>query len=158
MDFEQAAAINTAIRSIGIRHRALADTLLAPLGLHTGQEVLLLELDAQGPRSQGQLAVSSGCEPPTITGSVKKLETVGLVFRRPSPTDGRVTIVELSDQGKALLASLKVAWHQLAEHTVAGLTSTPIEQLTDDLVDLAASLTAVDSPCSAPDPLARRTT
>ena len=142
MDFEQAAAINTAIRSIGIRHRALADALLAPLGLHTGQEVLLLELDAQGPRSQGQLAVSSGCEPPTITGSVRKLETAGLVLRRPSPTDGRVTIVELSDQGKALLNRLKAAWLQLAELSVAGLTSTPIEQLNDDLLDLAASLTS----------------
>lgn len=153
MDFEQAAAINTAIRSIGIRHRALADALLAPLGLHTGQEVLLLELDAQGPRSQGQLAVSSGCEPPTITGSVRKLETAGLVLRRPSPTDGRVTIVELSDQGKALLTRLKAAWLQLAELSVAGLTSTPVEQLNDDLLDLAASLTSASSAGHVPAPL-----
>lgn len=158
MDFEQAAAINTAIRTIGIRHRALADALLAPLGLHTGQEVLLLELDAQGPRTQGQLAISSGCEPPTITGSVRKLETAGLVVRRPSPTDGRVTIVEVSDQGKALLARLKTAWQQLAEHTVAGLTSTPVEQLTDDLTDLAASLTSVGSPGNRPAPFLRHIT
>ena len=107
VEFDQAAVLNTAIRSIGIRHRALADALLAPLGLHTGQEVILLELDAKGPRSQGQLAISSGCEPPTITGSVRKLESAGLVLRRPSSTDGRVTIVELSDQGKALLPDLR---------------------------------------------------
>ncbi|PZS36659.1 MAG: hypothetical protein DLM59_00680 [Pseudonocardiales bacterium] len=36
-----------------------------------------------------QLAVSSGCEPPAVTGSVRKLEAAGLVVRRPSPTDGR---------------------------------------------------------------------
>ncbi|MEO8828795.1 MarR family transcriptional regulator [Lapillicoccus sp.] len=140
VDFEQAAALNTAIRSIGIRHRALADALLAPLGVHTGQEVILLELDAKGPRSQGQLAISSGCEPPTITGSVRKLESAGLVVRRPSSTDGRVTIVELSDQGKALLPDLKAAWRQLADQTVAGMSSTPTGQLTDVLTDLAASL------------------
>ena len=153
MDFEEASAVNSAIRSIGIRHRALADALLAPLGLHTGQEVLLLELDAQGPRSQGQLAVSSGCEPPTITGSVRKLEAAGLVVRRPSPTDGRVTIVELSDQGQALLPRLKTAWQQLAEQTIVGLTSTPLDQLTDALTDLAASLTTSSPPTSEPAPL-----
>ncbi len=155
MDFEQAEAVNTAIRSIGIRHRALADALLAPLGLHTGQEVLLLELDAKGPRSQGQLAVSSGCEPPTITGSVRKLEAAGYVVRRPSPTDGRVTIVELSDQGQALVPRLKAAWQQLAEQTAAGATSTPLDQLTDVLIDVAASLTAAGSPASGPAPLPR---
>lgn len=155
MDFEQAEAVNTAIRSIGIRHRALADALLAPLGLHTGQEVLLLELDAKGPRSQGQLAVSSGCEPPTITGSVRKLEAAGYVVRRPSPTDGRVTIVELSDQGQALVPRLKAAWQQLAEQTAAGATSTPLDQLTDVLTDVAASLTAAGSPASEQAPLPR---
>lgn len=151
MDFEKAAVVNSAIRSIGIRHRALADALLAPLGLHTGQEVLLLELAAKGPRSQGQLAVSSGCEPPTITGSVRKLETAGLVVRRPSPTDGRVTIVELSDKGQALMPALKAAWQQLADQTVAGLASTPLEQLTDVLTDVAASLTS-GTPASEPAP------
>jgi len=155
VDFEQAEAVNTAIRSIGIRHRALADALLAPLGLHTGQEVLLLELDAKGPRSQGQLAVSSGCEPPTITGSVRKLEAAGYVVRRPSRTDGRVTIVELSDQGQALVPRLKAAWQQLAEQTAAGATSTPLDHLTDVLIDVAASLTAAGSPASGPAPLPR---
>jgi len=110
----------------------------------------MLELDAQGPRSQGQLAVSSGCEPPTITGSVRKLEAAGLVVRRPSPTDGRVTIVELSDQGQALLPRLKAAWQQLADQTVAGITSTPLDQLTDVLTDVAASLTTSGSPASEP--------
>lgn len=141
MDFEQADTLNDAIRAIGIRHRALAGVLLAPLGLHPGQEVLLLELDAKGPRTQGQLATASGCEPPTITGSARKLEAAGLVVRRPSPTDGRVTIVELSDRGTALMPALKAAWQQLADLTVAGLTSTPVDHLGEALTDLARSLT-----------------
>lgn len=146
MDFEQADTLNAAIRTIGIRHRALAGALLAPLGLHPGQEVLLLELDAHGPRTQGQLAIASGCEPPTITGSARKLEAAGLVVRRPSPTDGRVTIVELSAQGQALIPALRTAWQQLAERTLAGLTSTHVDQLGDTLTDLARSLTATSDP------------
>lgn len=152
MNFEQANALNAAIRAVGIRHRALAGALLAPLGLHPGQEVLLLELDAQGPRTQGQLAVASGCEPPTITHSVRKLEAGGLVIRRPSPTDGRVTVVELTEQGQALSARLRATWEQLAKRTVAGLTSTPLDQLTDALVDLAASLTASGTPTNESPP------
>lgn len=153
MDFEQANTVNAAIRAIGIRHRALAGALLAPLGLHPGQEVLLLELDAEGPRTQGQLATASGCEPPTITNSVRKLEAAGLVVRRPSPTDGRVTIVELSDRGHALLPKLKTAWQQLAERTVAGLTATPLDQLTDVLLDLTASLISTSAPMTEPAPV-----
>jgi DNA-binding MarR family transcriptional regulator len=141
VDFDQADALNAAIRAIGIRHRALAGALLVPLGLHPGQEVLLLELDASGPRTQGQLAVASGCEPPTITGSVRKLEAAGLVVRQPSPTDARVTIVELSERGQGLMPELKVAWKLLAEQTVLGLTSTPLDSLSDALADLDRCLT-----------------
>ncbi len=153
MKFEQANALNEAIRAVGIRHRALAGSLLAPLGLHPGQEVLLLELDASGPRTQGQLAAASGCEPPTITNSVRKLEAAGLVHRRPSPTDGRVTIVELSDRGHALMPALKAAWQQLALQSVAGLAATPLDQLSDALADLARSLTASGAPANEPVPL-----
>ena len=148
MDLEQANALNEALRAIGIRHRALAGLLLAPLGLHPGQEVLLLELD-EGPRSQAQLAAASGCEPPTITHSVRKLEAAGLVVRRPSSTDGRVVIVELSEHGKAVLPRLKAAWLQLAEQTVA-LCATPPGELTRVVTDLARSLTHSAGPVEGP--------
>lgn len=139
MDLAQADALNAAIRAIGMRHRALAAALLAPLGLHPGQEILLLDLDAHGPRTQVQLATASGCEPPTITGSVRKLEDAGLVVRSPSPTDGRVTIVDLSDRGRALMPALKDAWLELGERTVSGM-QTPAERLTDVLDELARKI------------------
>ena len=139
MDFAQADALNAAIRAIGMRHRALAAGLLAPLGLHPGQEILLLELDAHGPRTQVQLATASGCEPPTITGSVRKLEDAGLVVRTPSPTDGRVTIVDLSERGRTLMPALRSAWIELGERTMADVEM-PVEQLSAALSELARSL------------------
>ena len=146
MNFDQADALNEAIRPIGIRHRALAMAGLAPLGIHPGHKLVLLELDTEGPRTQAQLAAASGYEPPTITLSVRQLEAAGLVVRSSSVTDGRATIVELSDQGRALLPKLKAAWCQVAEQAVAGLTSTPIDQLTAVLDDLATSLAATAAP------------
>lgn len=151
----QAHALNEALRAIGIRHRALAGALLAPLGLHPGQEVLLLELAEQGPRSQAQLAHASGCEPPTITNSVRKLEAAGLVVRHPSPTDGRVTIVELSDRGQQLLPRLTTAWQQLAERTVAQLDDEPLDPLVHTLTELARSLKATSAPATESAPLPR---
>lgn len=144
MDFEQADRLNQSIRSVAMRHRAIAGALLTPLGLHPGQEILLLAL-AEGPLTQAELATASGCEPPTITNSVRKLEAAGLVDRRASVTDGRVTIVELSDRGRALLPRLRDAWRRLAELTVAGLAATSPDELAHAVVDLAASLTAATS-------------
>jgi DNA-binding MarR family transcriptional regulator len=140
VDFRQADALNAAIRAVGMRHRALAAGLLGPLGLHPGQEVILLEIDAHGPRTQVQLATASGCEPPTITGSVRKLEDAGLVVRRPSPTDGRATIVDLSEHGRRLMPALRQVWVELAERTVDGMEGSPADQLAAVLADLARSL------------------
>jgi DNA-binding MarR family transcriptional regulator len=146
MNFEQADELNEAIRAIGIRHRALAIAALAPLGIHPGHKLILLELQRAGPSTQAQLATASGYEPPTITASVLQLVASGLVIRRASPTDGRATIVELSEQGVALLPKLKAAWRKVAEQSVAGLTATTIDELNSALVDLASSLTALESP------------
>ena len=142
MDFDQADMLNELIRAVGVRHRALAIAALAPFGIHPGHKLVLFELDAAGPLTQAQLASATGFEPPTITLSVRQLQEAGLVTRRPSHTDRRATVVELSDKGRALLPELKAAWRRLAEHTVAGLVSTPLSQLTAALADLAASLDA----------------
>jgi DNA-binding MarR family transcriptional regulator len=148
MNFAQADALNEAIRAIGIRHRALSVAALAPFGIHPGHKLILLELETAGPSTQAQLAAASGYEPPTITLSVRQLEDAGLVVRRPSRTDRRATVVELSEQGRALLPKLKAAWRRVAEQTVAGLTFTEVNQVTDVLANLAASLTAIDIPAT----------
>src|ERR1700694_4874103 len=127
MNFDKADELNETIRAIGIRHRAVAIAALAPLGIHPGHKLLLLELETAGPRTQAELAAASGYEPPTITLSVRQLEAAGLVVRRSSLTDGRATIVELSDQGRALLPEVKAAWRRVAEQTVRGLTSTSVD-------------------------------
>lgn len=144
MDFEQADALNAAIRTIGIRHRARAAHLLAGLGLHPGQEVFLLQLAAHGPMTQAQLAASAGCEPPVVTVGAGKLEAAGFLTRRPSPQDRRLSIVELTEQGRAVVPEIKVLWQDLADQTVAGLRSTTPDVLIAALTDAAQSLRGPD--------------
>ncbi|WP_433593681.1 MarR family winged helix-turn-helix transcriptional regulator [Nocardia sp. CA-145437] len=142
MDFEQADAINQAIRLLTLRHRARAAALLAPLGLHTGQEALLLELARSGPMIQAQLSGALGCEPPSVTLMTKKLEASGHIRRAPAPNDKRASVVELTESGRELTEKVKRLWRDLAEETVTGLP----ERTVAELPALLATLTGnVDS-------------
>jgi DNA-binding MarR family transcriptional regulator len=129
VDFAQADAINQAIRLLSLRHRARAATLLAPLDLHPGQEALLLELDRSGPMIQAQLSEALGCEPPSVTLMIRKLEAAGHIRRGPAPTDKRAALVELTPSGAALTERIKEAWCGLAEQTVAGLPAETVAEL-----------------------------
>ena len=67
-------------------------------------------------------------------------------MRRPSLSDRRAILVELSERGRAFLPELKAVWRQLAIQCVAGLSTTSVDHLVDVLSDLAASLDTVHSP------------
>jgi DNA-binding MarR family transcriptional regulator len=138
VDLAYADALNQAIRLLSLRHRARAATLLAPLGLHPGQEALLLELARSGPRIQAQLSEALGCEPPSVTLMTRKLEATGHIRREPVPTDKRASIVHLTDSGKALAEQVKQLWCALAEETVAGLPA----EVAADLPGILTTLTS----------------
>lgn len=140
MNFEQADAVNQAIRLLSLRHRARAAALLAPLGLHPGQEALLLELARTGPRIQAQLSEALGCEPPSVTLMARKLEATGHIRRTPAPSDRRATVVELTDRGRALADQVKQVWCALAEETVTGLPTETVAELPGILNTLTANV------------------
>ncbi|MEW1846095.1 MarR family winged helix-turn-helix transcriptional regulator [Nonomuraea angiospora] len=140
MDFEQADALNQAIRMLSLRHRARAAALLAPLGLYPGQEALLLELDRTGPRIQAELSEALGCEPPSVTLMTRKLEASGHIRRQPAPSDRRASIVELTDSGQALADQVKQLWCALAEETVTGLPAETVAELPGILNTLTSNV------------------
>jgi len=129
VDFERADALNQAIRLLSLRHRARAAALLAPLGLHPGQEALLLELARTGPMISAQLSEALGCEPPSVTLMTRKLEATGHIRRSPAPADKRASTVQLTDSGKALVGQVKQLWCDLAEETVTGLPAQTVAEL-----------------------------
>ena len=53
--------------------------------------------------SMGELAAEEKVRPPTVTRVVNSLEARDLVRRTPSASDGRQSLVELTDAGHALL-------------------------------------------------------
>lgn len=152
MDFAQADAVNQAIRLLSLRHRARTAELLAPLGLHPGQEALLLELARTGPMIQAKLSEALSVEPPSVTLMTRKLEAAGHVRRAPDPSDKRASVVELTDSGKTLTEQVKVLWRALADETVTGLP----HQTVAELPDLLATLTRNVDPRSPRPPHSRQ--
>src|SRR5262245_2494020 len=77
-----------------------------------------------GPMTPGELAAKEVVQPPSMTRVIAALEEAGYVSRRPHPTDGRQSIVELTEEGLGLLLadiSAREAWldKRLAELTDA---------------------------------------
>jgi DNA-binding MarR family transcriptional regulator len=111
-----------AIFALARSHKALAAQLIGNLGLYPGQELILMQLWDRDGRSQKELAQMQRLDHSTINKSVRRLEAAGLVTRRQSPTDGRVTQVFLTDAGRRLEAPTRSAWAELERRTNQGLT------------------------------------
>ncbi|CAN5557874.1 hypothetical protein BH24ACT22_BH24ACT22_09540 [soil metagenome] len=102
-------------------YRDLASELLAPTGLHLGQNRLLQQLWEEDGLSQSRLAVLLGAKLPTITRMVGRMEASGFVQRRPSPTDARTTQVYLAEKGREVKAPVEKFWVELEERATANL-------------------------------------
>lgn len=98
------AAVSSAIFSLARSHRGVAAEFLAPLGLHPSQEILLMRLWEHDGQSQKQLTSVLGIDQSTVARTVQRMESGGLVRRLASVTDGRISLVYLTDKGRALRA------------------------------------------------------
>jgi DNA-binding MarR family transcriptional regulator len=72
-----------------------------PLGV--GSISVLGLLLRHGESTVGQLAAHERVQPPSMTRTVSWLVEEGYAVRRPSETDGRSTLVEISDRGRDIL-------------------------------------------------------
>jgi MarR family transcriptional regulator, organic hydroperoxide resistance regulator len=121
-------------------HRGNVGGMLAELGLHVGQDMVLIELwQADGLRG-GELACRLGVEPPTITKMLRRLENFGLVERRPDPADARSFRVFLTREGRALEDPVSRCFERAEEKTLAGLGPSERRELARLLAKMRAGL------------------
>lgn len=95
------------IRSAPARTESLGRRGLTPndaRALHT--------LHGSEGRSMRSLADEWGCDPSYATAVIGHLESLGLAERKVSPTDRRVTLVELTRKGHKLRAELLDEFHE----------------------------------------------
>lgn len=113
--------VSLAVFHLARAHKALAADLLRPLGLHPGQELLLMYLWEHGPQRQTDLARHVATDSAAMTRTVQRMERAGFVRRRQSPDDRRATMVEPTPASDALRRPIAEVWAQLEETTTAGL-------------------------------------
>jgi DNA-binding MarR family transcriptional regulator len=103
-------------------HRGNVGELLSEVGLHPGQEMVLIELwESDGLRG-GELAERLGVEPPTVTKMLRRLERCGLVERCQDPQDARSFRAYLTDEGRSLEGPVTRIWETVEERTIAGMS------------------------------------
>lgn len=95
--------------------RALArrfDDALRPFGLTNGQFSLLMSLNRPEPPPMGPVASLLAMDRTTLTAALKPLERRRLVQITPDPADRRSRILNLTPEGRKLLARALPIWKQ----------------------------------------------
>ncbi|MFC8344948.1 MarR family winged helix-turn-helix transcriptional regulator [Streptomyces sp. NPDC057280] len=96
----------------------------------TGAQARLLSLLSLEPLPMRKLAQKLKCEPSNVTGIVDRLETRGLVERRPDPADRRVKVAAATDEGREVARSLREGL-RFAREPLAGLSDEERQALRD---------------------------
>jgi DNA-binding MarR family transcriptional regulator len=93
----------------------LYDACLQPSGLRITQFLILATLNEQRSASVNALAERLDIERTAMGKMIGFLERDGFVTMRPSPTDGRIRIVELTPEGTDLFERAAPLWRE-AQH------------------------------------------
>lgn len=137
-----AGPVSHAIFRVARLHRMLAGQLLRRVGLHPGQELLLMHLWDTGPQRQLDLVTLLDSDSATITRMVQRLERAGFVRRHRCPDDGRGVVVEPTAASQALRRDVERMWRELERATLDGLDA-------DDTAAVRSLLGTLESNLSA---------
>ncbi len=94
---------------------------LAPLGLTLSQFTALSVLDAKGQASNAQVAERSFITPQSANEVMNAMASRNWVSREPDPTHGRIVLLQLTDEGRAVLRECEQAVKAIEKQMMEGL-------------------------------------
>jgi MarR family transcriptional regulator, organic hydroperoxide resistance regulator len=113
--------VSHAIFRVARLHRMLAGQLFRSVGLHVGQEIVMMHLWAVGPQRQADLIKVTDSDAAAMTRTVQRLEHAGFVRRIPAPNDKRAHLIEPTPASLALRDRVEALWAALERATVGDL-------------------------------------
>lgn len=122
------AAIDEFGRSIGQLVRRIR-AAGATHDLSWTESAVLARLGRDGPSTIANLARAEGMKPQSMGTVVAALEEMGVIERRPHPTDGRQVHIELTARGEAVRKSAKDARRTWLAHAFSQLEERERETL-----------------------------
>ena len=93
------------------------------------ESLVMARLAKDGPATTADLARAEGMKPQSMGTTVAALEEMGIVERKPHPTDGRQVNIELSAKGAAMRKSAKDAKRTWLAEAIAQLDEQERETL-----------------------------
>jgi DNA-binding MarR family transcriptional regulator len=94
---------------------------LAPLGLTLAQFTALSVLEAKGQASNAQVAERSFITPQSANEVMNVMASRNWVSREPDPTHGRIVLLQLTDEGRAVLRECEQAVKTIEKQMMEGL-------------------------------------
>jgi MarR family transcriptional regulator, organic hydroperoxide resistance regulator len=113
--------ISHAMFRVGRLHKMMAGNLLRRVGLHPGQELVMMYLWELGPQRQTDLIHLLDSDAATMTRTIQRLEHAGFVRRSPVADDKRAFLIEPTAAGRALRPQVEQIWNQLEEIIVGAV-------------------------------------
>ncbi len=119
------AVVAAQLRAVSVGLVRRLRSTASPGDLTWSQESALLRLETGGPQTISQLARAEGTRSQSMGAIVASLEAQGLADRAPDSSDGRQSIITVSDAGQRALddaRAVKQDWlaerltHQLTQH------------------------------------------
>ncbi|MET8005406.1 MarR family winged helix-turn-helix transcriptional regulator [Nonomuraea glycinis] len=119
--------LSYAIFALARAHRGAAAGMLRDLGLHPGQELLLMQLFDKDGQTQSELLDSVGLDHSTVSKSLRRMQEAGLVTRQSNEHDRRALDVWLTERGRALREPIEAMWATLEDISTRHLDEQTIE-------------------------------
>ncbi|MEV0632863.1 MarR family winged helix-turn-helix transcriptional regulator [Nonomuraea wenchangensis] len=128
--FELVLGGGSLLAQVGRELTTETERRLAPLGLTAQQAALLLHA-ARGAGTPSRLKDLVGTDTAGMTRLLDRLQAKGLLRRARHPRDRRSVVVELTEQGQALVPRLPPVFGQVSRQVFDGFGPEELEVMTD---------------------------
>lgn len=132
------------LRQAAIAYRIRLERALMDLKVTPPQFYVLIKLAAYPGISNADLARLTLLTPQSLSVTIANLERSGWVLRRPHEAHGRIQRIELTEEGKRLLAQAKDRSRGLQEQLMEGFTPDQEQTIRDWLARVASLGIAYD--------------
>lgn len=132
---------------VGVMNRPQRDEALiqqAGIALDRALFPLLVGIERLGPIGVVELADRAGRDYTTVSRQVARLDSLGLVERQASATDGRSRVATVTPKGQAMTARLDAARAQMAERIFASWAPDDVGDLVRLMRRFASELEALE--------------
>lgn len=144
-------AVVALLGQVARNSRTVLSRNLLDLGLYAGQDGVMLALDRLDGQTPGAIAAGLGVKAPTITKTISRLAVQGFVRREDSSTDGRMSLIFLTDEGRNQIKAVRKAQRLTEKTALAGLKGKDVRHLLELLQVIDGNLALPLSPAQPTD-------